>query len=159
MKAFLCLFALGIFLHMHEGQASLCPPGFESFYVGPESQDACLKFAMDVKRDWDTARSYCMSLGFDLAQLDEGNLHWSVISYIRSHPEMLNVGFHIGCTDEVNEGRWIWTDGRPVNMFSCHWYPGQPDGGNQENYGCLYYDDFMYNSCVNGERLYAICMF
>ncbi|XP_064116941.1 uncharacterized protein LOC135222689 isoform X2 [Macrobrachium nipponense] len=95
MKAFWCLFAL-----------EKCPPGFDPFFVGETSPDACLRFAMDVKREWHEAKSYCESLlpGGYLAILDEENLHWSVISYILSHPEMLNEGFHIGCTDEVNEG-------------------------------------------------------
>ncbi|XP_064116939.1 CD209 antigen-like protein E [Macrobrachium nipponense] len=157
MKSFLCLFALGIFLHIHEGQA-MCAPGFESFYVEDLMMEMCLNFVTDVKRDWHESKTYCESLGADLADLDYGDLHWQVISYIHKHEWLLDEGFHIGCTDEVTENEWLWTDGRPVSMFTGHWYPGQPDGGYSENYGCLYYDDFLYSSCLNGQRLYAICM-
>ncbi|XP_064116938.1 C-type lectin domain family 4 member F-like [Macrobrachium nipponense] len=156
MKAFWCLFALGIFLHIHEGQA-MCPQGFVPFYIGEMMMETCLKFAMDMKREWHTAESYCKSISADLAQLDDEDIHWQVITYIRQHPHWLHEGFHIGCTDEDIEDVWVWTDGRKVDMFSGHWYPGQPDGGLKENYGCLYYDDFLYSSCVNGHKLYTIC--
>ncbi|XP_066938650.1 CD209 antigen-like protein E [Macrobrachium rosenbergii] len=157
MKAFWCLFALGIFLHIHEGQAQ-CPTPFEAFFLGDSGTLECLYFDVEKKREWHEGRTACQSLGTDLAVLDYEDLHWQVISYIHKHQDMLDEGFHIGCTDEVTEGVWLWTDGRAVDMYSSHWYPGQPDGGRRENYCCLYYDDFLYNSCVNGQRLYTICM-
>nr|AHW49156.1 C-type lectin-1 [Macrobrachium rosenbergii] len=157
MRAFWCLFALGILLHIPEGQAQCLPP-FESFVLEGSGMEYCLYFDMEVKRDWDEGRTACNSLGSDLADLDYEDLHWQVISYIRKHQDMLDEGFHIGCSDEAEEGVWLWTGGRAVEMDSGHWYPGQPDGRRKENYGCLYYDDFLYNSCVNGQKLYSICM-
>ncbi|XP_066938647.1 C-type lectin domain family 4 member F-like isoform X2 [Macrobrachium rosenbergii] len=157
MKAFWCLFALGIFLQIPEGQAQ-CPPPFETFVLGGSGVEFCLYFDMEVKRDWHEGRTACQSLGSDLADLDYEDLHWQVISYIHKHQDMANEGFHIACTDEATEGEWLWTDGRQVDILSGHWYPGQPDGGRRENYGCLYPDVFMYNSCVTGQKLYTICM-
>ena len=37
----------------------------------------------------------------------------------------------IGCTDEIKENNWIWTDGNVFNY--TNWSPGEPNGNRSEN--------------------------
>ncbi|XP_068200953.1 hepatic lectin-like isoform X2 [Palaemon carinicauda] len=157
MKELWHLSALGILLLIPSGEA-YCPEGFVSFFADPSiPMETCLLFAMDRKREWHEAHTYCNSLRSELANLDDGELHWQVIDYIHRNPDMLDEAFHIGCTDEVTEGKWLWVNGSPVRMGPPHWFYNQPDGGTRENYCCLYYDDFLYSSCVNRQTMYTIC--
>ncbi|XP_066938648.1 C-type lectin domain family 4 member E-like isoform X3 [Macrobrachium rosenbergii] len=157
MKAFWCLFALGIFLQIPEGQAQ-CPPGFKVYILRESGMEMCLNFASDVRRDWHEGRKYCKSLGAELACLDYEDLHLQVIDDLYRTQDMLDEGFHVGCTDEVTEGEWLWTDGTKVNLSSCHWYPGQPDSVENQNYCCLYQNNYLYSSCPNGMKLFTLCM-
>ncbi|XP_068236344.1 hepatic lectin-like [Palaemon carinicauda] len=159
MRNFLALTLLSALLGLTNAQ-SLCPPLFIEFFADPAvPMPTCIHFAMDAKRDWHAAKDYCKAnSGSSLAMLDAGNLHYEIIDYILGNPAWMDEGFHIGCTDEIHEGTWLWTDGTPVSTGLPHWYPGQPDGYTKENYCCLYYTDFMYNSCKNGQMLYTICM-
>ncbi|XP_068236347.1 hepatic lectin-like [Palaemon carinicauda] len=158
MRNFLALTLLSVLLGFANGQ-HLCPPLFIEFFPDPAvPMPVCIHFTMDAKRDWHAAKDYCEAQGSSLAILDVGNLYYEIRDYILGNPAWLDEGFYIGCTDEIHEGSWRWTDGSPVSMGLPHWYPGQPDGGLRENYCCLYYDDFMYNSCRNEEKLFAICM-
>lgn len=127
----------------------------------PEPQEPlvyCVMFGMDMKRTWYEAKEFCRSHFGDLAVLDMGYLHYEVIDYILQQPGWQDEGFHIGCTDELEEGNWVYTDGRKVDITTSHWLPGEPDGCTMDNYCCIYPPHFFYKSCVNDQKLYAMCM-
>lgn len=157
MKELVFLLLLGVALDLSFGQ-SQCPENFISFQPDPSvPMSTCLMFAMDRKRTWYEALDYCKTFGSTLARLDGGNLHWEVRDYILARPAWTDEGFHIGCSDEQSEGNWVWTNGDSVQLGPPHWLAGQPDGRRKENFGCIYTPDFYYNSCVNNQRMYAIC--
>ncbi|XP_064094398.1 lactose-binding lectin l-2-like [Macrobrachium nipponense] len=149
---------LGFLLTTLTTELGLCPDGFVSFYDPQVSMYVCIMFAMDMKRTWYEAKELCESHGGDLAYLDIGYLHYEVIDYILQQPAWRDEGFHIGCSDELEEGNWVHTDGRKVDIKTSHWLPGEPDGCTMDNYCCLYPPHFLYKSCVNDQRLYAMCM-
>ncbi|XP_064098709.1 uncharacterized protein LOC135209851 [Macrobrachium nipponense] len=119
--------------------------------------ESCFLFAMDKKREWYEARSFCRDQSADLAFLDDGDLHFQIIDYIVSHRDWRDEGFHIGGNDADVEGQWNWVMPQQPMDMGHHWWPGQPDGGRKENFACLYTPDFFFNSCVNGQRLYTLC--
>ncbi|XP_033112622.1 uncharacterized protein LOC117113409, partial [Anneissia japonica] len=52
-------------------------------------------------------------------------------------------GIYIGLTDEIAEGRFVWTDGSPLSYtdwsrkYSSEWTNSQPDGFTSENCGLI----------------------
>ncbi|XP_066940739.1 hepatic lectin-like [Macrobrachium rosenbergii] len=159
MRNFLAIALLCAVIGFQPGQAQ-CPEEFIEFFPDPAvPMGTCIHFGMDRKRDWHAAKDYCVAKSSVLAKLDPGQLHYQVIDYILGNEAWKDEAFHIGCTDELHEGQWLWImDDTSVSMGLPHWLPGQPDGGTAENYCCLYYVDFMYNSCKNGQTMYTICM-
>ncbi|XP_069160128.1 macrophage mannose receptor 1-like isoform X2 [Procambarus clarkii] len=137
-------------------QVNPCPFPYENFGTDPMSP-MCIKFYMTEKGSWDHMRALCRAEGADLADLRNG-LHNYVYQYIMQHPDLQDEGFWIGGKDEDHEGIWTWvSDGGDMDIFSPDWYPGQPDGGLDQNFACIYTPDFYYHSCANNILIYALC--
>ncbi|XP_069943457.1 perlucin-like protein [Cherax quadricarinatus] len=136
------------------GQAS-CPAEYLSFSVDAVTQ-VCVKFYMYVKGTWASMRALCQAEGADLAEL-RGDLHDQVYSYIFSHSDLRDEGFWMGGTDEGHEGYWVWISDNSAIPLDWHWWPGQPDGGTNANYACIYTPDFYFHSCDNDIKIYALC--
>uniref|UniRef100_A0A3B5Q2D2 C-type lectin domain-containing protein n=1 Tax=Xiphophorus maculatus TaxID=8083 RepID=A0A3B5Q2D2_XIPMA len=75
-----------------------CEPGWEL------NQNNCYYFNTN-KSSWTDSRRSCADLGSDLAFLARK--------------------FWIGLTDSVEEGKWFWVDGSPLNK--SFWLPWEPD--------------------------------
>ncbi|XP_069943383.1 galactose-specific lectin nattectin [Cherax quadricarinatus] len=141
------------------GQASLCPEGYQEFTV--DSAPVKIKFYMygkESKGSWSTIRSKCRDEGADLAEL-RGDLVRQVRNYIFDHPECgyEDEGFWIGGSDAMEEGKWVWnSDNSPIGD-DAPWWPGQPDGGTNANYACVYTPDFYLHSCDNDIMIYGLC--
>ncbi|XP_047496685.1 perlucin-like protein [Penaeus chinensis] len=133
-----------------------CPTGYEVFWMD-SATPVCLNFAMYGKGTWSELRQMCQAQGADLAKL-EGNLHYQVVQYINQHPALMDEAFWIGGTDAASEGNWVWViDNTPMDTQSPPWYPGQPNHGTAANCACLSTPDFMFHSCDNDRKMYAIC--
>ncbi|XP_027236113.2 ladderlectin [Penaeus vannamei] len=133
-----------------------CPTGYEVFWYDSTSP-VCIKFAMYAKGTWENLRAMCQAEGADLAVLKD-SLHYQVVQYINSHPDLMDEAFWIGGTDEAQEGNWVWAvNNEAMDMLTPPWYPGQPNHGTAANYACLYTPDFMFHSCDNDRKIYALC--
>uniref|UniRef100_A0A3B5KTW9 C-type lectin domain-containing protein n=1 Tax=Xiphophorus couchianus TaxID=32473 RepID=A0A3B5KTW9_9TELE len=71
------------------------------------------------KSSWNDSRCSCADLGSDLVKID-------------SREEQK---FWIGLTDSVEEGKWFWVDGSPLNkrFDLSFWLPWEPDDMKAEN--------------------------
>ncbi|KAG7154174.1 C-type lectin LmsL-like [Homarus americanus] len=93
----------------------------------------------DTKMTWQNAQDYCTSTApdgtnADLAHVDKCGQLASLWDYILAHEPI--VDYWIGGRDDDQEGVYRWeATGDPVLNEVPYWYPGQPDGGRQEN--CL----------------------
>ncbi|XP_069943455.1 low affinity immunoglobulin epsilon Fc receptor-like [Cherax quadricarinatus] len=136
-----------------------CPGDFINFSVDPTTP-VCIQFYMYgkiTKGSWSEIRAKCQKEGADLAEL-KGDLHIQVRDYIFNHPELgyEDEGFWIGGSDALEEGKWLWiSDNSP--MDDANWWPGQPDGGTNANYACIYTPDFYIHSCDNDIKIYGLC--
>lgn len=58
----------------------------------------------------------------------------------------------------VSLSSWVWAiNNEAMDMLTPPWYPGQPNHGTAANYACLYTPDFMFHSCDNDRKIYALC--
>ncbi|MGH7436122.1 MAG: C-type lectin domain-containing protein [Polyangiaceae bacterium] len=94
---------------------------------------------------YSAARDTCRSYGMRLVRITSGIEH----SYLRLRTKQdAYAKFHIGASDALMEGRWLWDDGTqfwmgtatPVGMAVngkfAFWYPGEPNNqGGNENCG------------------------
>ncbi|XP_045625107.2 uncharacterized protein [Procambarus clarkii] len=133
-----------------------CTSGYENLSTDPMMPE-CFKFVVTSKGSWATMRALCIADGTDLAE-PKGDLHSKVQQYIILHPDLQDEGFWIGGTDAGHEGIWTWeSDGVEMEMGYPDWYSGQPDGGYDANYACLYPPEFLFHSCDNDIKIYALC--
>jgi hypothetical protein len=89
------------------------------------------------------ARDACRSFGMRLVRITSGIEH----SYLRLRTQQDGYPkFHIGASDALSEGVWLWDDGTQfwmgaangvtVNSKFAFWYPGEPNNqGGNENCG------------------------
>lgn len=78
---------------------------------------------------WSDARARCQALGADLVTLDSPDETIAMSFQGSMH------GSWVGATDIVDEGVWIWVDGRPVAASEPGWNTGEPNGATAAN--CL----------------------
>nr|XP_046274097.1 immune-related, lectin-like receptor 4 isoform X4 [Scatophagus argus] len=105
---------------------SKCPQGWELF------GGRCYRFSTHIS-PWEKARNECRSQGGNLVQIDsrmEQSFLMQKVSEKMNNPEDM---FWIGLTDSVEEGRWLWVDGSPLNTSLTFWYNTEPDNWTDED--------------------------
>lgn len=113
--------------------ASLFTPDLavgESISYGTSIYQLCYKDQIT----WDSAQTYCMSLGGDLATITTQEEQEAVFSYIDKFD--IDKDVWIGITDVNEEGNWSsWITGESVNYEN--WGSGEPDNGGEQDYGAI----------------------
>lgn len=82
---------------------------------------------------WHDAKKACETQGGHLVTITSSAENEFVYGLIGS-----NALAWMGCSDEAEEGAWVWVTGEP--MTYVHWSPGEPNGGRRENF-MLYRND------------------
>ena len=123
-----------------------CPDCQERF-LGPHRYLVCPN-----PRDFAGAEQHCLDNGAQLAQIDgpyENLWLWynAVVTW--------NQWWWIGGNDQVDEGDFRWTTGRPFDFRD--FLDGQPDNSNDED--CLHYFEWTYqwNDIACGAQLGVLC--
>uniref|UniRef100_A0A3B5QID9 C-type lectin domain-containing protein n=1 Tax=Xiphophorus maculatus TaxID=8083 RepID=A0A3B5QID9_XIPMA len=80
----------------------------------------CYYFS-NSKSSWNDSRRSCADLGSDLVKIDSREEQ----SRLRGLMVEDDDKFWIGLTDSVEEGKWFWVDGSPLD--ESFWYFDQPD--------------------------------
>ncbi|XP_035765198.1 hepatic lectin-like [Neolamprologus brichardi] len=92
----------------------------------------CYYFSTN-KSSWTESRDECRAKGGDLVKID--NWCEQIFLKTRLNGKMDNFDdmFWIGLTDAVEEGRWLWLDGSPLNTSLSFWADHEPDNWTHEN--------------------------
>nr|XP_023010317.1 hepatic lectin-like [Maylandia zebra] len=92
----------------------------------------CYYFSTN-KSSWTESRDECRAKGGDLVKID----NWCEQIFLRTRlngkMENFDDMFWIGLTDAVEEGRWLWLDGSPLNTSLSFWADHEPDNWTHEN--------------------------
>ncbi|XP_077862270.1 macrophage mannose receptor 1-like [Saccoglossus kowalevskii] len=102
-----------------------CPSGFMEY--GGKCYSFNGEDAGDII-DWYGARDRCRaqdSFGGDLVTIHSQELQAFLTSNLRD----IRYSMWIGLSDTIDEQRYRWTDGSPVNYYN--WNSGEPNGGDQ----------------------------
>ncbi|MBQ4536058.1 MAG: cellulose binding domain-containing protein, partial [Lachnospiraceae bacterium] len=91
---------------------------------------------------WQEAEEVCAKAGGHLSTMQSAEENRLVYEYLVSQG---CESAYIGLTDEVQEGKWVWSNGEEVNYTNWHW--GEPNGNRSENYAMFYfkYKDGSWN--------------
>ena len=87
---------------------------------------------VETPMTWNDARKYCQVINRDLASIQNEVEHDKLMAAIKSG----SWSWWIGLTDEEEEGKWLWSDGREVTFTS--WHSGYPNWGTRGNCAHLY---------------------
>ena len=85
-------------------------------------------------KTWKDARDICIQLGGDLASIHSQE----EFDYLRTRMTKENWSknnFWIGLNDKSSEGRYVWSDRKPVDFLK--WKKGEPNNANNED--CVYF--------------------
>ncbi|XP_066296148.1 CD209 antigen-like [Branchiostoma lanceolatum] len=125
-----------------------CPSGYVQF------QDRCFKFSTDTKT-YSQARTTCQADGSHLALVkDEATNTFMASQLLTKYSSSSYPQIYFGMTDQVQEGTWVWDDGKLLSGWS-NWYPGEPNdsSGTEEcaewrpvRFGTKWNDDQCYLS-------------
>ena len=88
---------------------------------------------IDDKYMWHDAKMICEAMGGHLVTVtsaDENNFIYGLIK------EYTNEYYHIGGTDETDEGQFTWVTGE--NMNYVNWDSGEPNNGGDQDYMQIY---------------------
>ena len=75
------------------------------------------------------AKAYCENIGGHLVTIDNASENMGLFFYTLYAGQP---GARFGMTDENREGTWVTVDGN--EMPYTHWYPGEPNDSNGEDY-------------------------
>ncbi len=114
--------------------------------------------ACDTNIGWTSARSTCMSMGYDLVIIDDASEN----EHVRLQSVPFGRDFWIGMDDRMANATYRWVDGRivrqaGVDMLFTVWQPGEPDDDITMN--CIEMDSAAgdWNDVPCGELKPIIC--
>ena len=119
----------------------------ELYELEKPSTDDSIFSVVEGNFTWDEAKADAEAKGGRLAVLntqDKINQVNDFLNSIKPVPEV-----YIGLTDRVEEGNWVWINGKPLTASS--WRGGEPNGGTSENVAHLFSSDLAWND-TNGNR-------
>ena len=96
------------------------------------------------------AEAFCVSLGGHLASVQSEKENAEVLKIAKQQQEWA----WLGGTDEVKEGKWVWSDGQAWNFTD--WAVGEPN--NKSDSRCIgtLGDDWFARSCLDGQ-IFPMC--
>jgi hypothetical protein len=82
------------------------------------------------QKTWHVARDYCESLGGHLARIESPEEMEFIANFCGNAKD-----WYLDGTDEIEEGIWLFTNGKPVDQQVLNWYQGKgPRNGNSQHY-------------------------
>ncbi|XP_072018798.1 hyalin-like isoform X2 [Amphiura filiformis] len=96
---------------------------------------------------WNNARAMCQEMGGDLVIIDDQAENDFIRDLI---PTTGMLGYWIGLTDTVNEGTFVWVDGRVArnagrDVLYTNWQAGEPNGAGIEDCTQMTTENFFSN--------------
>jgi len=108
-----------------------CAPG-----AVPYGLSACFWVDHRMRYDWKQAQELCEQRGMKLASIHSRQENDFIAGLLDGIWTWIALG------DGTEEGRWVWSDGSPVDYVN--WQSGQPNGGRRDNcaqlHGWTWYD-------------------
>ncbi|XP_032436987.1 hepatic lectin-like [Xiphophorus hellerii] len=106
------------------------PPTWETFLKCKEEWEKhggnCYYFN-NRNSTWNESQHSCADLGSDLVKIDSREEQVFLEERVRNLMNDNQDRFWIGLTDSVEEGKWFWVDGSPLNESLSFWNQSQPD--------------------------------
>ncbi|KAK5607004.1 hypothetical protein CRENBAI_010277 [Crenichthys baileyi] len=126
-----------------------CPSGWTQI------NSRCFKY-VPRPLSWDGAEKNCLSMGANLASVQDMNEYHQIKSVI----SMASSGSKetwIGGTNVQELNIWLWTDGSPFSY--THWCPGEPSNfqGNQRCLQMNYSAQKCWDDLNCSEKLPSVC--
>ncbi|XP_006151378.1 C-type lectin domain family 4 member F [Tupaia chinensis] len=114
-----------------------------------------LYYFSHVKKTWNEAERFCVSLGAHLASVTSKEEQAFLIKFTS------DLYHWIGLTDRGTEGSWRWTDGTPYNQAQSRqfWEKNQPDNwrhSNGQTEDCVHTQE-KWNDIECGSSLHWVC--
>lgn len=106
---------------------------------------------------WTASEAEAVRMGSHLVTVsDAAENQWLLSTF--SHYGGISRSLWIGFSDQAIEGNWQWSSGQPVTY--THWWPGEPNDLNGEDYAYLGLDgtwnDGMNGLWAGGADLYGV---
>jgi hypothetical protein len=119
----------------------VCPTGCMAIRRPPPDHLLHAYLVCNGVATWASARATCASAMFKLVQIDDAAENAFV--YNLAVGTFGNVDIHIGGTDSVVEGTWVWdgsvpfwqglSGGMPIGNRYANWEPGEPNSSGTED--------------------------
>ncbi|XP_043994218.1 C-type lectin domain family 4 member E-like [Gambusia affinis] len=97
-----------------------CEPGWE------KHGGNCYYFST-TESSWINSRSSCVDRGSDLVKIDSREEQMFLVGRLRNLMEDDEDKFWIGLRDLVEEGKWFWVDGSPLDESLTFWMDEEPN--------------------------------
>ena len=105
-----------------------------------------------VAKQWTSAQSACLSVGYDLvafgSEEEEVWISDAAYAYYRST-------YWSGFNDRDSEGDWVWSNGEEV--VYTDWASGEPNDSGGEDCGQIIWSGYAWNDLTCGSGLPFIC--
>ncbi|KAL4232162.1 hypothetical protein ACF0H5_009737 [Mactra antiquata] len=90
-----------------------------------------------VDATWDESKQACEQYGAFLAEVDTEEENGFLVNFAASQPARGDNGFHLGLSDQEQEGMWLWaSSGRKITETFNNFKSPEPNGKRREN--CLH---------------------